>query len=151
MSYIYEFPFGRHRQFGSNWNQWADGALGGWSASGIVTYMTGFPFTPSISSNLDNGNSDVPDRICNGRISNWTIADTTTPSCFVSSPPNVFGNSGYGVLRGPGFRNWDLSLRKDFSLGPEIRYLQFQGGIFQSAEQRQFCDAQLLPVWRSLR
>jgi hypothetical protein len=107
-----------------------DAALGGWSASGIVVYMSGFPFTPSISSNLDNGNGNVPDRVCNGRISNWTIAQYYDPSCFVTSAPNVFGNTGYGVLRGPGFRNWDLSVKKDFPLGAESRYLQFRAEFF---------------------
>ena len=129
-SYMYDFPFGRHKQFGSNWNRLADGALGGWSASGIVVYMTGFPFTPGISSTLDNGNSNVPDRVCGGSISNWTIAKYYDPTCFVTPALNVFGNTGYGVLRGPGFRNWDLSLKKDFPLGAESRYLQFRAEFF---------------------
>jgi hypothetical protein len=130
VSYIYEFPFGRHRQFGSNWDRWMDGELGGWSASGITTYMTGFPFTPSIASNLDNGNSDVPNHVCSGHISSWTISRYYDTTCFVTPPFNVFGNSGFGVLRGPGFRDWDLSLRKDFHLGAETRYLQFRGEFF---------------------
>jgi hypothetical protein len=129
-SYIYEFPFGRHKQFGSNWNRLVDGALGGWSASGIIVYMTGFPFTPGISSNLDNGNGNVPNRVCNGQVSNWTIAKYYDTSCFVTPAPNVFGNTGYGILRGPGFRNWDLSLKKDFPLGAESRYLQFRSEFF---------------------
>jgi hypothetical protein len=138
VSYIYEFPFGRRRQFGSSWNRWTDGALGGWSASGIVTYMTGFPFTPSIASNLDNGNSDNPNRVCNGQISKWTIANYYDTSCFVSPAFNVFGNSGFGILRGPGFRDWDVSMRKDFSLGPESRYLQFRAEFFNLANNVNF-------------
>jgi hypothetical protein len=129
-SYNYEFPFGHRKRFGSNWNRFVDGALGGWSASGIIVYMTGFPFTPAISSNLDNGNGNVPDRICSGTISHWTIARYYDTSCFVTPALNVFGNTGFGVLRGPGFRNWDLSFKKDFPLGAEARYLQFRSEFF---------------------
>ena len=36
---------------------------------------------------------------------------------------------GYGILGAP-FRNWDLSLKKDFQLGAEFRYLQFRAEFF---------------------
>ena len=72
----------------------------------------------------------VPDRVCGGKLSHWTIARYYDPSCFVTPALNVFGNTGYGVLRGPGFRNWDLSLKKDFLLGAEFRYLQFRAEFF---------------------
>jgi hypothetical protein len=131
VSYIYQLPFGRGKHFGSDQNRWVNGAFGGWSVSGITTYMTGFPFTPSMGSNLDNGNSNNPNRICNGRLSSRTINTYYDTSCFTSTlPPNVFGNSGFGVLRGPGYRDWDLGLMKDFPLGRESRYLQFRAEFF---------------------
>ncbi len=129
-SYIYELPFGHKKQYGSNWNGATNALFGGWVVSGITTYMTGFPFTPSISSNLDNGNGDNPNRICNGNISNWTINRYYDTSCFMSPPPNVFGNGGFGILRGPGFRDWDLSVQKNFPLWAESRYLQFRAEFF---------------------
>jgi hypothetical protein len=131
VSYIYKLPFGTHQQFGNTWNKWADGVLGGWELSGITLYETGFPFTPGWStSNLDNGNGDQPNRTCNGKISSWTLSEYYDWHCFSEAAPNVFGNSGYGILRGPGQRNWDLSLMKNFGLGAESRYLQVRAEAF---------------------
>jgi hypothetical protein len=137
-SYMYRLPFGRREQYGSNWNKWTDAALGGWEVSGITLYMTGFPFTPSVASTLDNGNSNQPNRICNGNLAHKTIDYYYDWSCFVSPPINVFGNSGFGILRGPGQRSWDLSLMKNFPLGTEARYLQFRAEFFNLPNNENF-------------
>ncbi len=137
-SYIYQLPLGRTKEYGKDWNKWTDAALGGWEVSGITLYMTGFPFTPSVASTLDNGNGNQPNRICNGNIANKTIDYYYDWSCFVSGPPNVFGNSGYGILRGPGQRDWDLSLMKNFSLRTEARYVQFRAEFFNLPNNENF-------------
>jgi len=129
VSYVYELPFGRGRKFGSQWNRATDLALGGWQLSGITTYMTGFPFQPSITSNLDNGYANVPNRVCNGSLANPTIDLWYDTDCFVTPPANVYGNRGFGILRGPAFRDWDLGAMKNFHF-TETRYLQFRGEFF---------------------
>ncbi|MGA8596269.1 MAG: TonB-dependent receptor [Bryobacteraceae bacterium] len=136
-SYVYELPFGRSRQFGSNWNGALDAVLGGWQISGITNYQTGFPFTPSITSNLDNGQGNQPDRVCNGSLPSPSINLWFNPACFVASPVNVFGNSGYDILRGPSFWNWDLTLAKNFALG-ESRRLQFRADLLNAFNQVAF-------------
>jgi len=130
VSYIYRLPFGNHQQFGNTWNKWEAGVLGGWEVSGITLYETGFPFSPSVVSSLDNGNSNQPNRTCNGKISHWTLSEYYNWQCFSEPPLNVFGNSGFNVLRGPGQRNWDMTLMKNFPMGPESRYLQFRAEFF---------------------
>lgn len=137
-SYMYRLPFGHREQYGSDWNKWTDAALGGWEVSGITLYMTGFPFTPSVASTLDNGNSNQPNRICNGNLAHKTIDYYYDWSCFVSPPTNIFGNSGFGILRGPGQRDWDLSLMKNFPLGTEARYLQFRAEFFNLPNNENF-------------
>jgi hypothetical protein len=37
-------------------------------------------------------------------------------NCFRHAPAGRFGNSGVGILHGPGYWNWDLGLSKDFHL-----------------------------------
>ena len=48
-SFVYELPFGRGRNFGSNWNRVVDAILGGWQLGGIFTAHTGFPLTIKVS------------------------------------------------------------------------------------------------------
>lgn len=46
------------------------------------------------------------------------------PSPFTDPTPK-FGNCGNGIVRGPGLKNFDMGLKKDFSLG-ETRKLEFR-------------------------
>jgi len=45
ISGIYELPFGRGRQFGSNWGRMTEFFLGGFQIQGIYQYQSGFPIT----------------------------------------------------------------------------------------------------------
>ncbi len=130
VSYSYLLPFGRGQQFGANWNRWQDAPLGGWKVTGITVYEGGFPYNPTWSaSSLDNGNSNNPNRICNGTLSHPTLAAWYNINCFVEAPTNVFGNSGFDFLRAPGFVNWDMALMKNFTF-TESKYLQFRAEFF---------------------
>jgi hypothetical protein len=128
-SYVYQLPFGRGRPIGAGWNRWTDAALGGWQISGISSYESGYPFTPSVTSTLDNGNSNQPNRICSGTLANPSITEWYNWRCFVSPPTDVFGNSGFYVLRGPGFVDWDFGLMKNFNF-TESKSLQFRAEFF---------------------
>jgi len=44
-NWVYELPFGRGHQFGSNANKFVDAILGGWTVSGIFHWTSGLPFT----------------------------------------------------------------------------------------------------------
>jgi len=133
-SYVYELPFGRTKRFGSSWNGAMDAAFGGWQVSGITNYQAGFPFSPTITSNLDNGEGNQPDRTCDGRLSNRTINQWFDTSCFVASPVNIFGNSGYNILRGPALRDWDMTFGKNFKLTERMQ-LQFRGDFLNIFNQ----------------
>jgi hypothetical protein len=138
-SYVYELPFGRAKRFGADWNRSIDAAFGGWQLSGITNYQAGFPFNPSITSNLDNGEGNQPNRVCDGRLSNRNINHWFDTSCFVASPVNVFGNSGYNVLRGPALRDWDMTLGKNFQLNERMR-LEFRGDFLNIFNQVVFAS-----------
>ena len=54
LAYVYEFPFGRSKRFGANWNAVTDAVLGGWSAEGITRAQTGAPLNPRINQDRAN-------------------------------------------------------------------------------------------------
>jgi hypothetical protein len=43
LSFVYELPFGHHRKYGANVNNWLDAALGGWQVNGIYRVDNGLP------------------------------------------------------------------------------------------------------------
>jgi hypothetical protein len=136
-NFVYEFPLGKGKPFGNGWSKGMDAAVGGWQVSGIINYQSGFPFTPSITSPLDNGEGDQPNRVCNGSLSNPTINDWFNINCFTAPAKNTQGNSGFNILRGPAFENWDLTLSKSWSF-TEARRLQFRTDFLNAFNQVQF-------------
>lgn len=51
---IYELPFGKGRQFGSDWNAVVDGILGGWQVQGVYEWQSGEPLLlPNVYYNGD--------------------------------------------------------------------------------------------------
>jgi len=48
------------------------------------------------------------------------------------------GNSGAGLVRGPGLYKWDFSLRKEFGLGREDLKLQFRADVVNAFNHTNF-------------
>ena len=68
-SFDYELPIGKGRRYLNN-NRGADLVLGGWHIGGIVTFRSGFPFSPLMGydpSNTGSNGSVRTDRIANGK------------------------------------------------------------------------------------
>ena len=45
--------------------------------------------------------------------------------------PQAFGNAGVGIMRGPGYANFDFTFAKDFSLNDQRRF-QFRTEVFNA-------------------
>lgn len=106
--------------------------LNGWQLNSILTVRSGSPLTITTSGNpLNNGGSARPNRICDGELpaSERTLARYFDTSCFVAAPPFTFGDSGRGILDGPGELKLDISLFKNVALGSgrrlELRFEAF--------------------------
>ncbi len=143
LSYVYQLPFGHGEHFGATWNKWANLGLGGWELSGITTYFTGLPYNPTVTSTLDNGNGDAPNRICNGGLASPTIQDWFNTSCFATPGLNQFGNSGYNFLSGPGFADWDMALMKNVHVS-ESKYFQFRAEFYNAFNEVNFGEPSTL-------
>lgn len=131
-NFVWELP-------GSNWKGIQGAVLGGWQANGIVTIASGFPYT------ITQGAGDIgmflspirPDVVGNPELDNPTrkLAFNTQAyqrvTCQIPNRQDLchYGSAGLFQLRGPGQRNMDFSMYKNFKL-TERFVLQFRYEAF---------------------
>jgi outer membrane receptor protein involved in Fe transport len=131
-NYSYLLPFGKGKMFLANAGDLVDKLVSGWQFSGITDIQTGQPFSVTYSA---PGNYKDPVTgttyvgLVSGRASRVngvalypavkTRAQWFNPAAF-TAPTNAagiagaaYGNSGYNMLRGPRFQDWDMSLQKN--------------------------------------
>jgi hypothetical protein len=145
-SVIYDLPFGKNKQFGSNWKGPVNALLGDWQVNVIEKITSGFPIFITASNNtsgvnFSNNGTNVtrPNQVCNGRLSNWTVQKYFDTSCFVDAPAGQLGNANRAPLYGPGFVNTDFSVFKHFPLGfRESTNLEFRAEFFNLFNHPQF-------------
>jgi hypothetical protein len=116
ISYVYELPFGGGRRWMNEAGGLLQGIVGGWQLSGITTLTTGRPFTVQLQTGVNNGAPSWPNRIGSGKLDDPTVDLWFNPADFVAPPPNTYGDSGRGILYGPGHVNFDASLSKRFAM-----------------------------------
>jgi hypothetical protein len=131
INYVYELPF-----FARHSDAIVRKALGGWSLSGITSFQTGGPNSVSVAQDIA-GIGVASSRASvtgdpNLSPSQRTMAHWFNTGAFLTAaamPKGQFGNTGRGILIGPGFQNWDVSLMKSVTLGERVR-LQFRADSF---------------------
>jgi hypothetical protein len=144
INYIYELPFFRKQQ------GFVGKVLGGWQASGIVTYNTGVPFTPTVSGFDPSGLGLLPPPTTVARPNVTcdpnqgglrTFESWFNTSCFQPTPisntaiaglapfTNTIGNGGRGIVIGPPTKRVDFTMSKSFKLAETLR-LQFRAEAF---------------------
>ena len=107
-SVIYELPWAKDKLYG------------GWQLSGIMLIRGGLPLTVTSTQGVQStGTGNRPNRICDGRLDNPTIDKWFDTSCFVQTTDitGTYGDSGRGIIRGPGSFNIDASLIKNTRIG----------------------------------
>ncbi len=132
-SFNYELPFGRGRGFFSDANGLVQTFLGGWQLNGIVSLLSGRPFTPQFST-VDVG-AQRPD-IIGDPYENVPAGLAFNPAAFrrprirdengvLTGDTDQLGNGGRNILIGPSFKSVDLSVLKNVRLNETTR-LQFR-------------------------
>jgi len=122
--------------------------LGGWQLNGIGIFQSGRPFSvsctqayPRCDFNADGTTNDRVNMPTNVNLDNitqdewlngiFTAADFTVPA------PGAFGTESRNAFRGPGFRNIDFSLFKNFDVpgtrGPRSAKFQVRLELFNAA------------------
>ncbi|MBO0798202.1 MAG: carboxypeptidase regulatory-like domain-containing protein, partial [Blastocatellia bacterium] len=103
VSYVYELPFGKNKQFLGRLPAAANRLIGGWEVSGITQYQSGFPFSVLMSGdqNGDGLGGDRPDLV------GIPVINSGNPNCYIVDPRNpacgggtaAFAPVPAGVLR----------------------------------------------------
>jgi hypothetical protein len=129
----YELPFGKERKFGNDWSPAMNAVLGGWSLNSIINIRSGLALTVTDSAGQSlqaTRSNERPDRLCTGD------KDASGPddiwldvNCFAHAPAGQFGDSGAGILHGPGYWNVDLGVGKNFYFGG-ARFVTFKVEAF---------------------
>lgn len=145
---VYELPFGKGRRFMSGASRAADLALGGWQLSSILTLQSGPYLTPVFAggdpsgTNAPSRGSSRPDRVGNGEASSPNRDGWLDRNAFVCpgravganqfncaigvsadrdpAPIGRFGNSGVGIVTGPGTFGLNAALSKSFALAERV-------------------------------
>jgi hypothetical protein len=122
-----------------------DFVFGGWEFSPIISAQTGLGLTVLQAQllNLGGERRSRPNRIGDGSLPSGsrTVDNWLDPRAFVILNPTAgqagfsanqaFGDSGVGILRGPGLANVDFNLAKTFRL-TERHSMQFRAEFFNA-------------------
>lgn len=149
----YEIPVGRNRTFFKNMNRAADLVLGGWKVNSIVSIHSGFPMTIN---GRDSSNQIVRGSLRSNRyaafdyhnsnIDHWfgdDVSICTTPGQFDgkcqygNAAPGAFGNAGKGTEIGPGYKNLDFTVGKQFHI-TERQYFDFRLEMYNAFNHANF-------------
>jgi hypothetical protein len=132
ISGIYELPFGRGKKFGAGIPRAADFLLGGWQISGIYSFVSGAPLTFTVpGATLGNGVNARPNIVGDPHVPNPSADLWFNPNAFGNPARYQFGNSGVGIMTGPGSAILDSNLTKNFQF-TEKKYLQFRWEMFNA-------------------
>jgi Carboxypeptidase regulatory-like domain len=123
---VYEIPFGRGRQFGSDMAKALDAIIGGWQLNGIFRWQSGNPFDVRVNDRLVNVTGD-PYAAPNGAYLNR--------AAFTPVATGI-GNLERNSLRAPSYYQLNMGLTKNFSFTETTR-LQFRAEAFNVLNKTQ--------------
>lgn len=151
-SYVWDLPVRAS-------NRLLNRAIGGWTVSGTFFRRSGFPFSV-VDGNFISANSPATKNLTlSGNpvvtVLAQPLAGVSIPAscssgaanpnnpCFTTAqfgtPSNFIGSLGRNALRGPGYFNTDLSLRKNFKLG-EHREFQIGANAYNVLNHPNFAN-----------
>jgi Carboxypeptidase regulatory-like domain/TonB dependent receptor len=137
ISYVWEIPYGKTRKFGKNASTLGELLFGGWNVTGIHTFQSGLGLTAIQTGGLVldlGGERRGRPNLIGDPEGPKTTEEWFNKAAFSQINPNqgiVFGNSGVGVMRGPGLVNFDFTFAKNIAVS-ETKYFQFRTELFNA-------------------
>ncbi len=140
LNHVYQFPFGAGRQHLTHGP--AAWILGGWDINGIWSAHTGGRFTPVLGTNVSNssgGGTQRPNRLASGNLPSGqqTIAHWFDTAAFAAPALYTFGDSGTGILTGPGYFDLDLGIVRTIPITEHVG-LTLRGEVFNAFNRANF-------------
>ncbi len=150
VAWIYEPPF-----FKSSSNGFLKYVVSGWQITGVTTLQSGVPANVTLSS--DRANIGItgqqrpdlvgaaPDLNCQPNSGAATPAarrqliNCYDPSAFALPAQFTFGDASRNVLRGPDYKQTDLSLMKSIPLGKGVRF-QIRAEVYNLFDRANFAN-----------
>jgi hypothetical protein len=157
-SIIYELPFGHGKRWLQNANGFVSNAVGGWKISGIISVLSGLPFTVTANGGTINtpgeqqtANLTGTYKVLHGIGPNSPWFDPTAfgqpAGCPAAPAPcpisygTVLGNTGRNQFTGPGYIQDNISLYKTFQIRENVG-LEARADAFQLSNTPQFANPQ---------
>ena len=140
-SFTYNLPYGQGTPHPSS-SGLLDALFGGWQFGGIVTYGSGFPFTPLISgdpSNTGTFGSVRPNLTGDPSVKNPGPNGWFNTDAYSVPDPYTFGDAPRNSITGPDYLDIDLYLSKQFPLGRDMS-LEFRIEAFNVANRANFAQ-----------
>jgi Carboxypeptidase regulatory-like domain/TonB dependent receptor len=146
LSYQWSLPWWRQPK------GWYQQVLGNWQVNGIVTAMTGTPFTVFDGNDFSVQGSapevtgffaNRPNVVANPNDGPKTPGTWLNPNAFQritqdpNSPVQQFGSAGRNIAQGPGYTDWDFSLFKNIRVA-ESKEFQFRAEFFNLLNHTNF-------------
>jgi hypothetical protein len=132
LNYSYLLPLGQGQLLLGNAGPLVNKFVKGWQLSGASDIQTGQPFSVTYTASQKvtiNGVTTTYPGVVSGRANRvsgvalypatksktewFNPAAFTAPTDANGIPGGAYGTSGYNMLRGPHFQNWDVSLQKN--------------------------------------
>jgi Carboxypeptidase regulatory-like domain/TonB dependent receptor len=119
VSYAYALPFGRRQMLFRSSAAVVDKIVSGWQIAGITSFQSGQPFSvtytaPGNPVGLVSGRANRVPGVALYPI-HKTLNEWFNPAAFTAPPNFTYGTSGYNMLWGPHYQNWDMNLMKNIS------------------------------------
>jgi hypothetical protein len=150
-NYVYDLPFYQGQQ------GFVGKVLGGWELSGITVFESGVPLTITQNNDPFNSNdfapgpglfpdglgidpsvvSPRPDLVSGQSVTGPKTALQWFNKAAWTDAIGHFGNSGRGVVYGPGFNNWDLAGIKNTKISERVS-TQFRAEFFNAFNHTSF-------------
>ena len=143
-SYVYLLPFGKGKRWLTSGP--AAAVFGDWKLSGVLTLMTGMPYTITASGTSLNtpGSTQTANQVAPLEILHGIGSTNPWFSAASFSQPTgaVFGNTGRNIFSGPGLYSLNLALAKRVKISERID-LELRGESFNVTNTAQFTLAGL--------